>query len=565
MKSLVKRGKDERGAIALVLRPLRRKLWQKNIIHYATRGLLFGMCLAMLPLLVARIVPVWYVWAWVFLIVGSSFVGGLMLGLWRRPHVKEAARFADRAGLQERMVTALTFQHDKSLMANVQREQAVAQFHREEDQVLKHLAMWRLPRWMRISFVLCVMVGALLWFLPNPMDDIVKEQQQVQQTLAEQAQEIAEQQENIAKNDTLTEEQQEDLQRQLQKLQDQLADSKNLQEGMEALATAEAALERLAEQSASEQQATDQLQAQLAAHKATQGLADALAEMDGSRLQDALQDVHDALASLTDDEREALAEQLAQTASSLADNSELSDEELVTALREASKGLQAGDMGSASAALHQAVSEAIAGKQASTALADAASQATQTVSNSQQALAQAGQSSTAGNATAQNSGSTGGQNNSNGNTNSHRTSGANGQNNGAGNNHGSGSGAGQGSAGSGNSGSGSGTGRGTGTSGSEPGGSGAGLGSGSHELVSIPSARIEGGGPQETVGGPLGEGEETVQSHGPTIGLPGVNRPYTEVFGQYEQAARQALQRSDLPPQYQQLIKDYFTDIKPKE
>ena len=96
-------------------------------------------------------------------------------------------------------------------------------------------------------------------------------------------------------------------------------------------------------------------------------------------------------------------------------------------------------------------------------------------------------------------------------------------------------------------------------------GSGAGLGSGSRGLVSVPSERLTGGGSEETVGGPLGEGGETEQARGSSLGSPGVSRPYMEVFGQYEQAARKALERSDLPQPYQQLVKDYFTDIEPSD
>ena len=129
---------------------------------------------------------------------------------------------------------------------------------------------------------------------------------------------------------------------------------------------------------------------------------------------------------------------------------------------------------------------------------------------------------------------------------------------GSGNEPGSGSGSGSGSG----NGSGSGSGSGTGTgSGSSSGGNGAGLGAGNHNLT-VPK-QLNGQENQEIDKGELGAGESEQQIDPNAPILPGEVRSYGEVFEQYENTYRQAIQRNNYPDHLQEMIKDYFSDIKP--
>jgi hypothetical protein len=75
---------------------------------------------------------------------------------------------------------------------------------------------------------------------------------------------------------------------------------------------------------------------------------------------------------------------------------------------------------------------------------------------------------------------------------------------------------------------------------------------------------------------PGGEGGQAVQASGDVAGaggeavdLPespvtaGARRPYDQVYGEYEQAARQSLGRQSLPPALQGLVQRYFSSIDP--
>ena len=62
-----------------------------------------------------------------------------------------------------------------------------------------------------------------------------------------------------------------------------------------------------------------------------------------------------------------------------------------------------------------------------------------------------------------------------------------------------------------------------------------------------------------------GQGETiTRENPDPAAGLPGPALiPYQDVYTQYQQAAQQAMDRSDIPPAYRDLVRDYFTLLEP--
>ncbi|HWJ76600.1 MAG TPA: hypothetical protein VNR61_00800, partial [Niallia sp.] len=135
---------------------------------------------------------------------------------------------------------------------------------------------------------------------------------------------------------------------------------------------------------------------------------------------------------------------------------------------------------------------------------------------------------------------------------------SNGDNSGSGGN-GSGQGNGNGSGQGNGTGSGKGNGQGNGS-----GGSGAGLGSGSRELLTIPE-KVNGKQNQEVDTGKLGEGKQGELQEGEGPVLKGSITPYEQVFSKYEKAYRESTARYNLPKDLENIVKNYFTDIKPNE
>jgi hypothetical protein len=102
----------------------------------------------------------------------------------------------------------------------------------------------------------------------------------------------------------------------------------------------------------------------------------------------------------------------------------------------------------------------------------------------------------------------------------------------------------------------------SGGSGSGSGGSAGGTGDGSRALVSTPRT-IEGSGDMYSDPGPIdGSGEGTGMSE-PAAATAGISRNYEEVYFEYAQEAVDSLDRSSLPQNMKNLVRDYFLEIQP--
>jgi hypothetical protein len=71
----------------------------------------------------------------------------------------------------------------------------------------------------------------------------------------------------------------------------------------------------------------------------------------------------------------------------------------------------------------------------------------------------------------------------------------------------------------------------------------------------------------ETVSGQQGQGGTTQQQPGgPGPGInPGAQVPYEEVYGEYSDAASEALDRSAIPPHLKGYVRDYFGELAPDQ
>ena len=69
----------------------------------------------------------------------------------------------------------------------------------------------------------------------------------------------------------------------------------------------------------------------------------------------------------------------------------------------------------------------------------------------------------------------------------------------------------------------------------------------------------------EVDAGKLGEGKQGQMTEGEGPILKGNVRPYEQVFSDYETAYRESTSRYKLPHDLENIVKNYFTEIKPNE
>jgi len=534
-----------------------RRLRARQAVQWAVRGLAFGITAALGLALVARLMP-WQplpvlVALSVSLAVSSAAVALVVAYFWPRPRLA-AARYFDRVlGLAERTSAALELAQKPELAPEwlTRAQWADAARAARSAAARQRLPLWAVSR--RDGLLVLVLLAALiaLLALPNPQAAVLAQQQAVQQAIAQQAEQITKLIEQIENNPNLTEAQKEALTQPLEEARRQLQQP-NLTEAQaqQALAEAQQELRQLQDPNAEARaQNLEQAGAGLSQNPTTEQAGEALQNGDLQQAGEALANIDPA--TLNEAERQALAEQLDQTAEQL----EGANPETAQAMREAAEALRNGDAEAARQALERAGrSIAQVGERAEQ--SRAARQASGQVQRAQQGIAQAGQTGQGQNGQGQNGQGQNGQgqqgnSGQNGQGQQRQGNGQQGQGQGS---SGAGTGEGQGQAQGGQAGGQVGQNNGSADGGARP-----------YEPIYSPYRLGGSGGPDATLPNQGGDPGGDVIGQGPTNPQnPGeVHVPYNRVFNEYRNNAYSAIDRGNYPPELRDVVKDYFSSLEP--
>ncbi|HEU0291771.1 MAG TPA: hypothetical protein VFR47_03500 [Anaerolineales bacterium] len=525
-----------------------RRLRLQRALTWALRGWIVGLALSLtlgsLGLYQARLLRDEFLFLILLLSLITPLLFGLIAYLWPIQPLNAARRFDLLFHLKERVSTAFELnQHPEDVPAEIlslQLEDAVTASRKVNANRALPLGVKSREGLLALLFV--ALIG-LVWLRGETWFNAARQARAVQQAVEQQTAQIEELIKQIEANENLTEAQKQALTEPLKEAQQALQNNPSLENSVSVLTS-----------TGEKMQALSDPQAQ-AMSEALQQTGTELSKQDGSPLQSVGQelaqgDVVNAanelanldVSQLSSSEQAQLADQLDALAQSL----QSTNPQLASQLSQAAEALRNGDP----AAAQQALSNA-AQSMAQTGQQLASSQtASQAASQMQQG---AGQVLAAG----------GGQQQAN----------QSGQGNQPGQGQGPGQGSNQGDQTSGSGGSGSGTGSSTGTNstgseaGSDPIAQNNGPGDGgetSYEQIYAPQLLGGEGGPQVGLPG-SGENDGDVIGQGPTTpGQPGTSTvPYNEVYSQYEQINNQAIENSDIPAQFMQIIKNYFDSLKP--
>ncbi|MFO7537710.1 MAG: hypothetical protein R6X32_06580 [Chloroflexota bacterium] len=521
----------------------RRRRWRDALI-WLPRGLLAGLLLAVVVATAARLRPFLtnQEVAWVSLgLAGLGLLVSAILLLAQRDDLPGQARFADRHfRLQERVRTAVDLHQGRiEAPAELVRQQlADTLVAIQRVDVKTALPLKLVGRdWLLLGVALILLATAV--YLPNPQEEILIHNRAVAETIAQQVEALEELKEEIEENPDLSDELREELLAPIENALTRLDDGAiSQEEALAALSEAEIDLRELAQ--ANNLDSLQQSLTDAGQNAADSSLSEALQSEGLAETGAALSQLAAQLPSLTAEQVESLARDLAQTAANL----ENIDPELAQQLAEAAAALNADDL----AAAQQALGEAAATLQERGQQAGAAQQA-QAAANQlgegRQEVAQAGTEGTngeEGNGAGTNGGEAGGQN------------GEPGQN-GSGDGNGNGQNGGPSSL----------------TPGSDQAGAG-GIGEGdgpSGVDVFVPDwsdlSQFEGMDielPAECRLNPLLCGD--VLSQWPSHMRPqGSQVPYADVYGNYRDAANQALDEDYIPLGMRGFIRDYFSSLEP--
>jgi hypothetical protein len=518
--------------LARILHTCRQRWQTQRAAVWALRGATVGLALAVILAILSRLFPLFPLGTLLLLSPTFVFLCAFVafgLSFFRRPSLVQTSRAVDyRLSLRERLSTALAV-HAGTVRTWPQIAAAqLADAVRVAAGIEPGRAFpWRVPRRERGVALLLAAVLVVAFVVPNPMEAVLRERAAVRQAVAEQVAEMEALRAEVEANQALSEEQREAL---LQELDELIRD---LEEGN---LSREEAVARLSE---AEQRLMALRQEDSAAQQA--GLEEAARAWQDSDLTDEISEAiqrgdyrtaAEELAQyattegepLTREEELALADELAQAAEALAE----SNPDLAEALNEAAEALRQGDVEAARQAIAEA-SEQLAQAGQQIAGQEAMEEALSTVQEGRQAVAQAGQGS--------------GQ---------------------------QAQGAGQQQA-QGQAGAGSGEGESTGQEGQTEAGEGAipqnnrpgQEGESEYESVYVPQRLGEDEGEGERVGlpgedeGPYRETPRDVDEEGEAL------VPYDQVYGDYSQAAAEALEGSYIPLGIKEYVRAYFSALEP--
>lgn len=499
-------------------------------LAWGARGLAGGLFVALLVATAARIWPLLSL-PRLLTLAGLMGASGLLVALslvwlWPRKSPEQARFFDRRLGLQERVSTALEIKQGTITLPRELMEEQLADALSAAEKADPAAAIpWRIVPRDCLPAALCMaLLAAVLW-LPNPMQGILAERMAVREEIEEQVEELEALRDEIAADPQLSEEDQEELLEILDGAIEELETGDLTRE--EALAELTEAADRLRELSSAEaeQQAAGLERAAegLKESPITSALAEALLNGEYQLAADALSDLAEGLEEgLTREGELELAEQLAEAAAGLAE----SNPELAGQLAQAAQAIQDGDIAAAEQALAGA-SQTVGQTGQEIAASNAAQNAAGEVAQSGQQVAQAGGEGQ------------GGQGSS-------TEPGEDGQGGGAGQGEGNSEGAG-GQAG-------------PMESDNAPGDGGL------REFESIYAPqRLGGEGGLEMElpqGDPLQAGELVRElASNPEIGQSTV--PYNQVYGNYVDAANQALREQHIPLGLRGYVRDYFSSLEP--
>nr|MBN1229623.1 hypothetical protein [Anaerolineae bacterium] len=321
------------------------------------RGLAAGLVVSLGIAVVARL--------WPILTRGEVIrFGGLAAGvfvllmilavwLWRRSPQQLARKFDRKFGLKERLSTALELAEGcipggSSLLVSAQRADTLRSITNARPLgELVRVFDWR--DWAAAAIVLGAVITAVA--LPNPQEEILEEQAEIEQAVAEQIEELEELRIQALEDPALTEAEREAVVEAIDEAIETLSqDNISREEALAALDAAERELNDLSEQAAAERREALEEAGQALAEAQPGELAEALQEGDLQAAAEALESITE---GMTADELAALAEQLEALAASL----EGTNPELAESLQEAADALQAGDVEAAQTALDEAAGE----------------------------------------------------------------------------------------------------------------------------------------------------------------------------------------------------------------
>ncbi|WP_208588819.1 hypothetical protein [Gracilibacillus suaedae] len=528
---------DQHDQFFRLLKEVKRKLWIQALIHSLYLALTTCAGITLLWILASRFFVIPFLENKIVITIGIVIVALFLYLVWKRPTNLDAVRKLDQQDLDDRVMTTYHFMDETSAIAKLQRKDTLNKMKEVLPAIKQKKIDWF--QWKKLAVTGCLLLLSYLGMTyPNEVMETAKDKEK-------EIEIVEENKENIEQfTETHREAVGKEAEKELDELLEEVDQAKQAEEINKELLKAEEQLNELKEEAETSQNQLNQLSEQLR-QEGLNNLAQATSNRNVDQMEKQMAELQEQLDDFSEEELQALQEKLQSIADAMGKDSEALAEGTLSKeqLEEFISNLE-GDL---KELVDSAGNEAM--------LAEAQQNLQQLASNMNKQMTTAGittpgsLSFSSGSSSSGNSSEASGQSAENDQQEGSRSQ--------SGSESGSNSGSGSGSRSGNGSGSGTGSGSGSGA------GNGAGLGDGNRQL-SVPQ-NLDGEQNQEIDNGELSSGPSEQQIAPSAPILPGEVRSYEEVYQHYENTYRQALDRNDYPDHLQEIIKEYFSDIKPAE
>lgn len=310
------------------LRPVRKRIRALRAATGALAGLCAGVigCLALVALsFIVAIEAIRYaLLSLLFIPPVAAAIAAFLFPVSSRT----TARVADGCGLQERVVTALSFAENDTPMHRLQRADAE---RRLRALPVREALPIRVSRKLFAPILVALSLCGILLLLPNPTHNILRDRARVRTKLQAQAERIEKAEESIEKT-SLTAEERKELRRVSSELARELRTAKDTREALSGIDKLQSDMDELQRQIKERKEKDTQA---LASQPALKSLADAMQSGDGSQMDQALLELAEALSNAG--QKEAIQNQM-ELAAELAQATEIQQ-----ALESAAEALKSGN------------------------------------------------------------------------------------------------------------------------------------------------------------------------------------------------------------------------------
>ncbi len=570
--------------ILRLLRPLRIRMHINTGLFLFFAFLVAAGTVSTLLAYASLWIPIPYLIRYIFYMYFAFAVAGIIVSLFAVPGTKNIIRTADALGLKERVTTAWQLKDDKSIIAQLQREDT---FKAVSETDFKSLYPVRFPVKPAAVFAALLILTSVSFMIPGNARKTAGQIEQLQDAVKEQIEKIEKVEKELAENEALEEEELKKILEETKRLAEELKDAKTEEEALKAISRTENELKKL-----NLRRQLNEISDAFQMNELTRSLGDALKNDSITDMKQALEEIMHQL-----EQGEIPPEELAEMLKQVSE--QISGTETAEQLQQISEELVSDNKEMQSTALNNLANmlEQMMQSQGSAGLGHALEQLAQLMQQAKSSISQVDRSLPSGNqsgGTTQNTGNGSNLQVSNGNGQSGSNSGQTGNASGTGqlseNGQGSGSGGSQGSGQSPNAGqAGSGSIPGSGQGGSDQSNvSGGGAGQGSTNKDSGYTGRESSGGgrdpgkgyeekyekiydpyrlggdadPSYVSGQKQDSGNSSYTQADQIPVQKGEMLPYREVLTRYKDQAVSYMEEANIPLAMKEIVREYFESLE---